>query len=283
MMDLLDRPIPRYMLERANLTRLVIFTALFALLFINLYKPFSSDGWYPVSEFIFFVFSSLIILTGVVVVVISRVLMYFHARRHTITYGQYALWIAGEILFMALFYTIYTLSVSKGERDIWQVFQDSVVNTSLVLLLPYAMLQLYFSRREKERQLHDAGEVRGKEERPPLLSFRDEKGDARLSVLRPNLLYIEAADNYVVIWYLNKGAVTRFLLRNSLKALERELTAHDVLRCHRSYMVNLEHVKVIRRDKEGLFLELGVEKVPDLPVSNTYGDKIAHWFTRYSS
>jgi hypothetical protein len=40
---------------------------------------------------------------------------------------------------------------------------------------------------------------------------------------------------------------------------------------------------VIRRDKEGISLELGVEKAPDIPVSKTYGDKIARWFARYSS
>ncbi|MDR1273929.1 MAG: LytTR family transcriptional regulator [Odoribacteraceae bacterium] len=284
-MDIFSREIPRYMVERSNLTRLVIFTAGFALLFINLYKPFSSGGWYPVSGFMFFVFSSLIILTGVVVVVVSRVLMYFRARRHAITHGQYAAWIAAEIFFMALFYTIYTLSINEGERDAWHTFRESVVNTSLVLLLPYAMLLLYFSRRDKERQLQRVEEqgARGNGDRPPLLSFRDEKGDERLSVSRPALLYLESSDNYVVISYLNKGAVTRFLLRNTLKALEAPLAPHDVLRCHRSFMVNLEHVKVIRRDKEGISLELGVEKVPDIPVSKTYGDKIARWFARYSS
>jgi hypothetical protein len=282
-MDVFNREVPRYLVERPNLTRLVVFTALFALLFINLYKPFSSGGWYPVSRFMFFVFSSLIILTGVVVVVISRVLMYFVARRRGVTYGQYALWVAGEIFFMALFYTVYTLSVNGGERDVWHTFRESVTNTSLVLLLPYAMLMLYFSRREKEQQLQRVEEEGRGGDRPALLSFRDERGDTRFSVLRPNLLYLESSDNYVVIWYLNKGVVARFLLRNTLKSLEGSLVRHDVLRCHRSYMVNLEHVKVVRRDKEGLSLELGVEKAPDIPVSKTYGERIARWFARYSS
>lgn len=40
----------------------VLFTAFFDLIFINIYKPFSSLTWYPVSEFKFFIFSSLVIL-----------------------------------------------------------------------------------------------------------------------------------------------------------------------------------------------------------------------------
>lgn len=120
-MGLLNRKIPVYMYEKSNLVRLVLFTALFALVFINIYKPFSSSYWYPVSEFKFFLFSSLIILTGVLVVVISRIIMYHYVKSHFISYGQYGLWISGEIFLMALFYTIYTLSL-KEEKEVLDVF-----------------------------------------------------------------------------------------------------------------------------------------------------------------
>ena len=64
-MNVLIRKIPAYYYEKSNLIRLVLFTAFFDLIFINIYKPFSSLTWYPVSEFKFFIFSSLVILTGV--------------------------------------------------------------------------------------------------------------------------------------------------------------------------------------------------------------------------
>lgn len=62
-----DQKIPSYIYGKQNIVRLILWTALFALVFINIYKPFSSTSWYKVSEFKFFVFSSLIILTGVLV------------------------------------------------------------------------------------------------------------------------------------------------------------------------------------------------------------------------
>lgn len=282
-MGLLNRKIPVYMYEKSNLVRLVLFTALFALVFINIYKPFSSSYWYPVSEFKFFLFSSLIILNGVLVVVISRIIMYHYVKSHFISYGQYGLWISGEIFLMALFYTIYTLSL-KEEKEVLDVFKDSMKNTSLVLLLPYAILMLYFSKQEKERQLRRLEEGRadvgGK---GTVLSFYDEKEELRLSVKRNNLLYMESADNYVFIWYLNKGIVTRFMLRNTLKNIEKHFINTTVLRCHRSYMVNFEQVKVIRRGKDGIYLELGVDKVPDIPISKTYSEKVTRWFMSYSS
>lgn len=275
--------IPEYIYEKSNIVRLILMTALFALVFINIYKPFSSSSWYAVSEFKFFVFSSLIILTGVLVVVISRIIMYYWGKKHTITISAYAGWIVLEIFFMSLFYTIYTL-VLNPEREYLSAFKESAINTSLVLLLPYSVLHLYFSYKEKERQLlllkESQAEVAGRQN---VFSFYDEKHELRLSVKRSNLLYMESADNYVCIWYLNKGALTKFMLRNSLKTLEEDLADTNVLRCHRSYMVNFDQVKVIRREKDGVYLELGIENVPDIPISKTYSEKVTHWFMTYSS
>ena len=99
-----------------------MWTALFALVFINIYKPFSSTSWYKVSEFKFFVFSSLIILTGVLVVVLSRIIL-FHLGEAACYHGPDLCDLdrAGDILHVAFFYTIYTL-VLNPEREYMEDF-----------------------------------------------------------------------------------------------------------------------------------------------------------------
>jgi DNA-binding LytR/AlgR family response regulator len=282
-MDFWHQKLPAYIYGKGNSIRLILLTALFALVFINIYKPFGSPHWYPVSEFKFFIFSSLIILTGVLVVVISRALMFYRGKKHTVTYGQYIGWIVAEIFFMSLFYTIYTLSLHAG-REWLGVFRESAVNTSLVLLLPYAVLHLYFSYQDKEQRLRMLEENgAGPSSRTSVYNFYDEKGELRLSVKKENLLYIESADNYVVIWYLNKEHPVKCMLRNSLRSLKEYFAETPVRRCHRSFMVNFEQVRVIRRRKDGLFMEFDIPGVPDIPVSKSYSGKITHWFMTYSS
>lgn len=282
-MGMWDKNIPTYIYDKQHIVQLILWTAFFALVFINIYKPFSSSSWYDISEFKFFVFSSLIILTGVLVVVLSRIIMFHWGKQHTISVGSYSIWILLEIFFMSLFYTIYTL-VLNPERDYMDAFETSTINTSLVLLLPYSVLHFYFSYKDKERRLllleeHQEEVVA----RQSVFTFYDEKQELRLSVKRSELLYLESADNYVCIWYLSKGQLTKFLLRNSLKAMEEHFVDTNVLRCHRSYMVNFDQVKVIRREKEGIFLELGIERVPDIPISKTYSEKVMRWFQTYSA
>jgi hypothetical protein len=71
-----QKPIPSYINEKQNIIRLVLFTSLFALVFINAYSPFGAGKWYSLTRLQFFTYSSLTILVGVLVVVISRIIMY---------------------------------------------------------------------------------------------------------------------------------------------------------------------------------------------------------------
>ncbi|PKO95638.1 MAG: LytTR family transcriptional regulator [Bacteroidetes bacterium HGW-Bacteroidetes-7] len=274
--------IPEYINKKKNIVRLVGFTALFALVFINIYKPFSSSGWYKVSEFMFFVYSSIIILTGVLVVVISRLIMYFYSKRHKISYLKYGIWVFIEIFLMSCFYTFYTLLLNT-DRDIMEIFEGSLKNTTLVLLLPYIVLWFYFGWRDSIEKL---AVIENPDELtfmlPGSIAFTDEKGVLRLSLSGSDLLYIESSDNYVWVHYTVNEKLKRYLLRNTLKNLEQELENTMVTRCHRSFLVNLERVKVIRRDKDGLYIELDAPNSNDLPVSKSYQRKVSEKFLAHS-
>ena len=112
-----------------------------------------------------------------------------------------------------------------------------------------------------------------------LISFYDERGELQLSVTKDNLLYIESADNYINVWYMKSNMPKKLMLRNTLKRTAELLAETNVMRCHRGFMVNMEQVKVLRREKESFFLELGVEGIKDIPVSKTYGDAVMKWLS----
>lgn len=283
-----EQKIPPYIHERKNTIHLILFTAFFALVFINVFKPFGSRSWYPnISDFTFFVFSSLIVLTGMLVVVLSRLLMGLYTKKNGITYIKYIIWVAAEILAMSLFYALFTKYIPKEgvNKDFIITLQEAIKNSSLVLLLPYAMAWLYFSWKDKNRLLEKIAQTTTPVESPKkgLIGFPDEKGELKISIMLESLLYIDSADNYATIHYLNKTKITNFLIRNSLKWMDENLSKDTPLvRCHRSYIVNLDKVKVLRKTKEGIFLELDALNTPDIPVSKTYYDRVMEKFSQYS-
>ncbi len=117
-----QKPIPSYQNEKQNIVRLILFTSLFALVFINIYSPFGSDKWFNVTRLQFFTYSSLIILTGVLVVVISRVIMYQVSKRYSIVLWQYLVWIFAEVLSMSLSYAVFEKFILRDGR----LFEDLV-------------------------------------------------------------------------------------------------------------------------------------------------------------
>lgn len=273
--------IPSYLLKKSHIKGLIYFTATFALAFINIYEPFGLNVWYgKINKVQLFFYSSLIILTGVLVVVVSRIIMYQTNKKNPVTYMQLTFHILSEILGMAAFYTLFGKVFLADERIFLDIFRISTKNTLLVLLLPYTLTWLFYSWRDKTEKLQilsDHPKERVNLEK--MIPFHDEKGTIRLSVTLSDLLYLEASDNYVVIYYKSNQKVSKFMIRNTLKNLEDYLKPFGIMRCHRSYLVNFNSVKVLRREKEGLFLELNTFNELRLPVSKTYVSDIVESLT----
>jgi hypothetical protein len=281
----MNQKIPEYLYEKGNIVRLIIYTAVFALAFINIYKPFGSQEWYPVSDLKYFVYTSLIILTGVLVVVVSRIILYYHAKKSPILLWHYIVWILGEIIAMSLFYALFEKLFLNDLRAFNEMLRESALNTGLILLLPYSTIWLYFAWKD------NAGKLEKMSNDEPgtdpsiknMINFFDEKNELKLSVQADQVLWLEAADNYVKIHYLNKGKVSSFMIRNSLKIMEVNLSKTALVRCNRSVMINFDKVKVLRKDKDGIYLGIDQENIPDIPVSKTYADRVMARFSSYSN
>ena len=284
-MDFLTQFIPRYLLNKRNQIIMVTSVAAFALFFIIAYQPFGVLQWgrERVSEFMFVIYSLLIVLLGMNIAAISRVIMYYHTKKHDITLGSYTVWVFVELVLMAIAYTICSI-LTDVQEDIWIAFKSALLNTSLILLIPYIVCIIAFTLQDRNQRLRQIEEdydkaIQQRAVTKGLISFFDERGELQLSVTKDNLLYIESADNYIYIWYMKSNLPKKLMLRNTLKRTAELLADTNVMRCHRGYMVNMEQVKVLRREKDSFYLELGIEGVKDIPVSKTYGDAVLKWLS----
>lgn len=280
----ITRPIPSFILQKQNIIKLIIYTSLFALIFINVYAPFGISLWFKVNKLQLFFYSSLIILTGIFVVVISRMIMYYYAQKYVIKYWHYFIWVFAEIFFMAIFYSIFETVYLNDKRDYLTLLKISMQNTSLVLLLPYSVLWLYFSYIDKRNKLEKITFENDKiSDSNALIPFYDEKGILRVSIKLSNLLYLEANDNYVNIYYFSQGKIHHFMLRNSLRNLESLFERTDIIRCHRSYMVNFSKVKLVYKSSSGLIIELDTPETIQVPVSKNYSENILKNFLLFQN
>lgn len=283
-MTILDTKIPDFLTDKRNTTRQLIFTSGFALVFINLYSPFGVNTWYNLTEPQLFFYSSLVILAGLLIIAISRIIMYQFTKKRSLSIGNYILWIAAEIISLSAVYVLLQQIFISRTEDILSSYKESLKITTLVLLLPYTLSYLYFSWLEKNRKLEQLSQLKNSEKPfiPPFIPFKDERGELRFSIKTEDLLYLEAADNYVIIYYMDGKAIGKFMIRNSLKNFEKVLSDFGVIRCHRSYMVNFARVKIIKKEKDGLVLEIDAIDHKNLPVSDTYVKDVMIMFSNFT-
>jgi DNA-binding LytR/AlgR family response regulator len=158
----------------------------------------------------------------------------------------------------------------KDPRFWFEVYYTAILNATLILLIPYLMSLLYFAWYDKKQKLDNLLFAKTNEPESRFIHFDDENGDTKLSMQLNDLLYIEASENYVTIHYLDHTQPDRMLLRNSMKRMEEQLTGFPVVRCHRSFMVNLNRVRLAKKTKSGMVVELSATVPIRLPVSETY-------------
>ena len=138
-----------------------------------------------------------------------------------------------------------------------------------VFVLPYPYiifaLQFAFLRPNKKEAAED-----------DLVRFADNTGRLKLVIAHDVLLFIEAQENYISIHYLEGEKPKEYSLRQSMRGIEELMDKHGIIRCQRSYFVNPRHVKVLRKDKEGIIqAELDVTGTKSVPVSPKYYDQLS--------
>lgn len=273
-----QKSIPDFFVSKKNTIHQILFTTLFAFIFINVYRPFGADEWYDVSWWMFVFASGLLVFAGMLVVILSRLLMFWIKRNNRITIFGYVVMILAEILFMGGLYALLERITLGGVRPFTLLYFVSIQNAALVLLIPYTVSLLYISWKDKKVNLDTL--LKQLRSKPQFIAFKDENNILRFTIKAADLIYLSASDNYVEIHYKSGSKLKKYLLRNTLKRMEDEFHELPLLRCHRSYMVNLDQVKMFKREKGQISLWMDDEGEVTIPVSRSYGKSVTEIFEK---
>ena len=244
----------------------MIVLPIFFFLFMLIYRPFGisqylGTEWFAVHLTIF----SCIVLLSIIV---TRLLYYY--LRIQINYTLYSCWCLGEALFASLISGLYLWLVIYPESQYLEVVSTAFKFLALVLVIPFTILALAMIIYEYRNA------AMMNEEAVKRIRFYDSKHNLKI-VLTPNsIMYISAEVNYVTITYTDNGKEKHYTLRASMKSIDEICQDNGLVRCHRSYYINPSHVKVLRKDKEGVILA-EIESVNNIriPVSKTYYNHLA--------
>lgn len=287
-----NKDLPSFLVTKENLRKLIFFTTVYSLIFINIFRPFNSESWIPgIDTFNYFLYSSLMVLMGLMLISISRVIMYFFVKKISIGYLEYIIWILCEITILAVFYVFLAHKVGFIDNyinqnqgytyweAIFEILRKAIANTTWMLLIPYIISFLYLYN---EHLMRNVINKQNEKQEKNVIQFKDEKDEVRFTIASEKVVYIESSDNYSSIKYINNNKLSDFLLRNSLKKLSDHLKDTPIQRCHRSYMINFEHIASLRKDNSDISLEFDIPNIKEIPISKSYNNKIMELFVVYS-
>ena len=286
-MHLYDK-IPGYLLGKYQLIGTVTFSVLFAVIFLNIYIPFSETAWFGLGGSMMFINTVAFIGLGILLLILSRILMYRSKKIFQMTYISYIIWCMLEIMAIAGLYTAMTLDIplTNNETQL-DIFGRALLYAAISLGIPYLISGMYFAIIDKNntiRLMNYENVVTDEPVKPEAsmqkITLFDNSGALKLSLNPDNLYYIESDDNYIKVWYTDsKGELKQYMLRCRLKTVEEGFKGSGLVRCNRKYIVNIHKVATLRKESEGYFLDLENEAIPPLPVTKTYTDTVLSYFT----
>ena len=98
-------------------------------------------------------------------------------------------------------------------------------------------------------------------------------GKGETIIRRDDIEYLEAARNYVTV----STGERDYLVRNTLARLEEQLAPGQIVRTHRSYLVNIDKIREIRTTDTGSY-EIHLESGKTVPLSRSYRDSFRSLF-----
>lgn len=284
---MIDLNAPKYLLQKTFLLGSVAFVVVFSFLFLFLYHPFSDTIWLGLDPKNNLVPTLLFYLVCILILFISKELMMLYQIRHTITVGRYILWLTGEFVLIA---TVYLMFASRYFNPEILLSAKLLLRTSycvaLILAIPYVIFTLIAANRDKAEEINALKMNQGADRPEPksrIIDFYDYTGALKLSVASDDIFYIASQDNYVEIRYELDGKLLNYLMRCRTTRLEKQLEGTSLVRCHRSFIVNVDNVSLFKRENARVLLVLNHPDAKKIPVSKSYYKTIAERLGRIAS
>ena len=248
----------------------VISIGLFMVLFLLAFQPFGVNNFDPhfhiSMEFVLIVSSFGLLVTGTLAVneFLLRPLLLRRLTRLQL-YG----WLAWVFILVATVVFGFYNYLGDWHDLKWTSYLGFIRDIGMLISIPVAGFIFFIRHESLKSEFVRLQSIHLVAPASKLMHFCSDNQKDQISVVLEDLLYLESQDNYLAIVYLERGVRRTALVRTSLKRLESSLDEPVLVRCHRSFIVNLLRVRNCHGNRHGL--KLGVDGADrSIPVSRSF-------------
>jgi len=258
--ELLNYPYP-YHETLAEEMKSISIAALIVGFILYAFQPFGLSFYEGNKIIVTLMFMGITFSVGLIYALISRKLNQLDSKPEFFTFGRWITGVGLLILAIAIgnyFVSVYYLHSTPG----WYTFISNVVSTFLVGIFPTILFGYQYLLRMERQNNQKAIDLNAH------LSTSDSEDDHKV------ILAIQAMENYVNIYEKQGDKLTKTTERRTLQSAHEDSAFRNLIKCHRSYLVNTEYVTEVNGNAQGLKLVLSHPECPTIPVSRSYIGKV---------
>ena len=136
-------------------------------------------------------------------------------------------------------------------------YLEFLIQVPVVLLFPIVGVFFFFKYRSLQYQIDYILTTKEKFlDENQLIEFKGQGSKDQITLSLVNFLYGKSQDNYVELYYLEKEQLKKFLIRSPLSNLSKSINNLVIVRCHRSYIVNLLQVTAVKGGNHEITLNI---------------------------
>lgn len=254
---------------------LSIVVSIFFYLFIIFFLPFGVDNYNPnheyTTEFLLEIFYFIIPLFFALLLneFVLRPLFFRNASlKKVIVWSVWTLLFLDSLIF-------FTYNFLGNWHDFYlSSYLGFLRDVSVVLLFPMVGVFFFFKYQSIQNQMEyiltAKEDITGMDQ---LIEFKGSGSKDQITLSASNFLFGKAQDNYVELFYEEQNQMKKFLMRATLGNLISSINNKAIIRSHRSYIVNLHHVKTIKGGNRDIALYLDPFN-SQVPVSKSFKNAV---------
>ena len=255
----LNKPFPGYPNIKYKIGVPILF-GIFVSAFLFIFKPFGID----ISDN-FQVFRLIIAGTATTIIMLFYSLIFplffpkfcnydnWNIKRHTIYILLHFILIAIANSFIAYFFgdsnnrdsTLFFLSLES-------LAQTITIGSFPVLALTFLLERMLFKKNQKTAQtttekINLRDKITNK-----LIKISSQNNKEIIETNNSDFLYIKSDGNYCTVFIKNAQKIKKKIIRATLKKIENDFSQNaKIVRCHKSYIINLDKVKEVTGNARG--------------------------------